>query len=360
MCYDEARSALHHFRKSILNSHFRTGIDGRRRFVKDQHGRKRKHNTRNAKKLLLSLRKPTVVTDNGIVTLGQALDEAVRVRSLCRGNDLCLRCIRFTDRDVFSDSRRFDPRILKHHTVRAAQTVSGNITDIRTIHEDLTAVYVIEAHEKSDQRGFAATGRTYDRNTASVGNVYGEITDQGLILRIGEGNVSDVDISVYVAKCLCIFLVGCLRLLFYKLKETLCTHKRVLKLCDDTGNFIKGFCILVGIAEKNGKTADRKYCGICNDGECADKSYACVHDTVNNTGSGIDQGREEYCLQGAFFKFSVHALKGFDRFGFMSVCANDLFIADDLVDISCLLAADLCLCGEKIVRTVRDKACDEK
>ena len=76
--YNEARSALHHLGERILIPHFRTGINGGRCLVKDQHGGECEHNAGDTEKLLLSLRKSAVVADNGIVALGKALDEAVQ------------------------------------------------------------------------------------------------------------------------------------------------------------------------------------------------------------------------------------------------------------------------------------------
>ena len=352
---DKAGSALHHFRKCVLNAHFRSGVNGGRRFVEDQHGRQRKHNARDTEKLLLSLGKTAVIADDGIVSLGEAFDEAMRVGSLRGSNDFCIRSMWFADRDILFDGRRLDPRVLKHHTVGTAQTVSRDIADVSAVHEDLTAVYVVKAHEQSDQRSFAATRRADDGNAASVRNEYGKITDQRLILRIGEGDITDVNITFCIGKNLCAQLIGCLRVFFYQFQETLRASHRVLKLRYDTGDLIKGLGILICIAEEDGETADRKCHGIGNDGKRADKTDAGVYHTVYNTGSGIDERREEYCLEGAGFQLLVHFLKGFDRLRFVTVRADDLFVSDDFIDIRGLLSSDLSLRGEEIVRT----ACNE-
>ena len=358
--HDKARSAFHHRSERVLNLHFGSGVDGGGRFVEDQHGRERKHNACNAKELLLSLRKSAVLTDDGIVSLGQTLDEAVRVGSLCRGDDLRLGRVRLADRDVFSDGCRFDPRVLKHHAVRAAQAVSRDVADVSVIYEDLAAVHVVEAHEQTDQRGLATARRTDDGNAASVRNVHGKITDEGLILRIGEGDIADINVALGVGQRFGVCVVGDLRLRINELEETVSADDCILKLGYNAGDFVEGLGVLVGVAEENGKTADRECRGVGNDGKRADKSDTRIYDTVDDARCGVNEGGIEHRLERAFFKLAVHSLKGLDRLGFVSVSAYDLFVADDLVDESGLVTADLRLRGEEIVRAACNEACYEQ
>ena len=51
---DEARSALHHSGKRRLNVHLRARVDGACGLVENEHRRQAEHDTRDAKKLLLS------------------------------------------------------------------------------------------------------------------------------------------------------------------------------------------------------------------------------------------------------------------------------------------------------------------
>ena len=80
--HDEAGAPLHELRKGVLHAHFGAGIDGARRLVQDEHGRTGEHDARDAEQLPLPLRERALVADDGIVSFGQAGDEAVRVASI--------------------------------------------------------------------------------------------------------------------------------------------------------------------------------------------------------------------------------------------------------------------------------------
>ena len=78
--HNKAGSALHHSRKRVLDFQLRSGINGRCRFVQNQHGRQTKHDTGDAEQLLLPLRKASsVLIDDGIVSIRQTLYKTVRV-----------------------------------------------------------------------------------------------------------------------------------------------------------------------------------------------------------------------------------------------------------------------------------------
>ena len=112
---DEARSAFHHGCECVLDLHFRTGIDRGGRFVEDQHRRKRQHDARDAEKLFLTLRKSAILADLRVVAGRQTLDEAMRVRSLCRRDDLFVRGVGLTHDDIFSYRCGLDTRFLQDH-----------------------------------------------------------------------------------------------------------------------------------------------------------------------------------------------------------------------------------------------------
>ena len=77
---NKAGPSVHHFGKCPLDLDFGPGVDRRGRFIQNEHGRQTQHYAGNAQKLLLSLGKvPAVFSDNGIVSIGQTLDKAVRM-----------------------------------------------------------------------------------------------------------------------------------------------------------------------------------------------------------------------------------------------------------------------------------------
>ena len=112
---DEARSAFHHGCECVLDLHFRTGIDRGGRFGENEHRWERQHDARDAEKLLLTLRKSAVLADLRVVAVRQTLDEAMRVRSLCRRNDLFVCRVGLTHDDIFAHRCGLDPRFLQDH-----------------------------------------------------------------------------------------------------------------------------------------------------------------------------------------------------------------------------------------------------
>ena len=89
--HDKAGAALHHPGKGSLDAHLGAGVDGGGRLVQNQHGGQAEHHAGDAEQLLLALTDVAAVLSNdGIVTLGQAADEAVGVGRFGGGNDLFL------------------------------------------------------------------------------------------------------------------------------------------------------------------------------------------------------------------------------------------------------------------------------
>ena len=55
VCHNKARVSFHQSSESLLDLHFRSGINGRCRLIQNQHGRMTEHDSCNTQKLLLSL-----------------------------------------------------------------------------------------------------------------------------------------------------------------------------------------------------------------------------------------------------------------------------------------------------------------
>ena len=65
----------------------------------------------------------------------------------------------------------------------------------------------------------------------------------------------------------------------------------VLQLGDHAGNFIKGFRVLVGVAEEHAQLADGD--AAAHGVQCAHKAHACVDDVVHKAGGGVRHAGEE-------------------------------------------------------------------
>lgn len=130
MSDNKACSSLHKFGKSFLNTLFSSEVDRTCRFIKNKHGRIHQHDSCNADKLFLSLRKTAVLAYNRIVSVWKSFDESVSINRFCSFDNLFTRCLGKTVGNIFRNSSCEDPCILKNHSEIAAQTVSCNIGDI--------------------------------------------------------------------------------------------------------------------------------------------------------------------------------------------------------------------------------------
>ena len=137
MGYDKAGSALHHSVECLLDLQFCAGINGGRGFIQKQHRRQAKHHPGNAQQLPLALRKlVTGFRQNGIIAFRQTTDEAMGMGLLRSGNDLCLRCIRFSHGNVFTDRTSLQPVILQHHTHIFTQLSSIHFPGVYPVQTD--------------------------------------------------------------------------------------------------------------------------------------------------------------------------------------------------------------------------------
>ena len=81
MRYDETGMTFHEFCKGILNLHLCSGINGRRCFIQNQHGRVTEHQSCNTQKLLLTLGKSdAILTDaeEALTALGELTGKSIR------------------------------------------------------------------------------------------------------------------------------------------------------------------------------------------------------------------------------------------------------------------------------------------
>ena len=122
------------------------------------------------------------------------------------------------------------------------------MADVVSVNRNLTAVYIIEAHQKVNQCCLSAAGRPHDRNPLSRLYLQIEILDQLLVRHIAEVDVFKLYIALRVFKHLRILCIRHLRLLVDQLKDPRRAGKRILQLRHNAGNLVEGLCVLVCIA----------------------------------------------------------------------------------------------------------------
>ena len=96
-----------------------------------------------------------------------------------------------------------------------------------------------------------------------------------------------------------IYFVRYLGLFFNQLKNSGSTCQGTLQLRNDPGNLIKRLGVLIGIRKETGQLSHGKSSPY--DCKGARKPYPCVHKAVDESGTGIGQGRKEDGTERIFF-----------------------------------------------------------
>ena len=165
--------------------------------------------------------------------------------------------IRTSHSDIVPNGTCLQPGILQHHTIIFTEAVSCHMPDILIFHAHRAGIDIIEAHQQIDQCRFSASGRTYNRNGLSRFHLQIQILDQFLLRQIRERYLFQVYFSLYLMQYNCVLIIRNFYFFFNQFKNTCCTCQCILQFCNNTGNLIKRFRILVGITQEAGKAADR-------------------------------------------------------------------------------------------------------
>ena len=356
--HDEGGSSLHEGGEGVLDLQLGTGVDGGGRLVQDEHGGQAKEQAGDAEELLLALGQgASVLADDGLVALGEALDEAVGVGCLGGGDHLLVGGVGSAEGDVVPHGSGGQPGLLQHHAVVLPKGVAGDLTDIKAVHRNASLAHVVEAHEQVDERGLTASRGAYDGHPLTAGERKIQIPYQLLIGGIGEGHVGQGHAPLHVGQGHGIGGVGGLGFRLDQLKEAGGAGHGVLQLGDHTRDLVEGLGVLSRVGEEGRQTAYRKGHATCG-GEAdqrADEGHARVDEVIDEAGGGVDQGGEEHGLTGRSFQSPVDLLKVAEGFILVGKGHHHLVRADHFIHQRGLLGADLGLLLEQMVGS----ACDE-
>ena len=123
---------------------------------------------------------------------------------------------------------------------------------------------------------------------------------------------------------------------FHQFKDPPGTGKCILQFRDNAGDFIKGFCILIGIAQKARQITHGDAAANGDEGTC--EANTCVGNGIDEPCAGINQRGEEYGPKRSLLKPAVDFIKLLHRGIFMSKGPDHLDISDGLVNEPGLLA----------------------
>ena len=255
---DEARSALHQADHGLLNADLGAGVDVGGRLVEDQHRNIGKHGARDGQQLLLTLGNArTVIGQHRLIAVGKRFDEGMDLRRLCRRDDLLLGRALLAVGDVVKDRAAEQPRFLQYHGVRRAQTVAGDIADIVSVDGDRARLRIVEAHEQIDDRRFAGTRRTDDRDHLAGCDIQRQIADDDAVLGVAEADMVKLDLTAGIGQNHGIFGIGLLGRLVQQTEHTLRRGTCRLQLGKDVCHFVDGTGEAAAVLDKRGNVAQR-------------------------------------------------------------------------------------------------------
>ena len=277
---------------------------------------------------------------------------------LCRRNDFVLRRVRLSERDVFPHRAGLDPRILQHHAEILPQAFAGQLRDFLAGDADFASVHIVKAHEKVNQRRLAAARRT--DNCHALARLHGNVErfNQRTLRHIAEADVCKRHTPVGMVQCDRVRRVRRLRRLVDQFKHAPRACHRVLQLGHDAGNVVEGLCVLVGIAEEDGKSA---HCdAACHSDQRARERHAGIDDAVDKARDRICQRGKKCRAQGVFFESAVNFVKCLNRLPLARKCLHDPLAIQHLADQRRLFTERLRLKLEHIIRSCRDELCCEQ
>ena len=105
---------------------------------------------------------------------------------------LVLRGIRTPHGNIFPDRAAFQPCFLQHHAIIIAQALSGNSAYVPPRHLNTAAVYIIETHQKINERRLSAARGSHNSHPLSLIDMKVEVLNQLLIRLIGKVDVFNV------------------------------------------------------------------------------------------------------------------------------------------------------------------------
>ena len=169
---DDGRAVGEERLQSALHEPFTGDVEGRGRFVEDEHGGVGEKRPRKREQLALARREPTAaLVDIGVVTLGKRHDEVVGA-DCPRGRFDLLGCgIGFSERKVFGHAAGEQVRLLRDHDHAGAQVVVGEFAQVDPVETHRAGVRVVEAGDEFGEGGFAGARRAHERNGLTRGNV---------------------------------------------------------------------------------------------------------------------------------------------------------------------------------------------
>ena len=198
-------------RHRLLDEHLGAGVDVARGLVQDQDGRVGEEGTGDGQELPLAGGDVgCILVQDGVVAVGKGAHEVVRVSGLGGGHHLVGAGAALAVGDVVADAPREEPGVLQHHAEHLADTGAGQLVCVDAVQVDVSAVDLVEAHQKIDDGGLARPGRPHDGDRLTRVHVQVEVLDERLVGLVSEGDVLQDDAPLGGEQGRSTGAVGCL------------------------------------------------------------------------------------------------------------------------------------------------------
>ena len=162
---NQAGASLHQLVQPFLNQYFTACIDVACRLVQDQDTRVGEQHAREGDELALAGRQGrSALLHHRVVPVGQFHDELVRVHGLRRRLDFLVGGVELAVADVLAHVAGEDERVLQHDAHLPAQAFQRDGTHVVAVDRHRAFGDVVETRQQVDDRGFAGTRRTDQRN----------------------------------------------------------------------------------------------------------------------------------------------------------------------------------------------------
>ena len=200
-----------------------TRIDVRRGFVKNQDARVGKQHACERYQLALAGgKRGTTLLHHRVVAVGQFHDEFVRMHRFGRGHDLLVGGVQFAVADVLTHVAGEDERVLQHDAHLPAQAFQRDGTHVVAVDRHRAFGDVVETRQQVDDRGFAGTRRTDQRDRlAWLDMQVDQVQDVAAVRLVAEDDVVEVDAALDLRQIDGVRRVADLRLHIQRLEDAL-------------------------------------------------------------------------------------------------------------------------------------------
>ena len=133
------------------------------------------------------------LTDDGVVAIGESLDEFVGIGTLGHLDDFFFAGIRFAVGNIFTNRAGKEESFLKDHTDGGAQACGGELIDVVAKYFQVAFGGLVKPKQQVDQSRFTATGLANQCDLLALAGAKAHALDNWLVFFISEGDIIECE-----------------------------------------------------------------------------------------------------------------------------------------------------------------------